>query len=553
MDADRRGVVGRCLRQRRRIKEAGGAASPFSKWPIIASFCLIAGIFPLLGKSLPEPYEVQIESRTEDNFRYAAVQCWLPANRKEVRGILCIVLHPDGMNGRILKSPEPWWDLASSHGFALVGASFVEPADPTKYWFQANRGSGRALLKALDELADQSGLSALRKSPILIAGVCAAGQFAYEFAGFAPDRIAAFVTIGGGKHDIGLAAKAATTPGLLIAAPDRGDWAVENMLSLFSEGRKSSAPWALSLERIKEYDAGKSSNLTARFLASVMTYIRKARKVDWGTGDTVILPLDRLSETRAGTLIKRLADGGLTCCFPNQATAQTWLANNTEYSMVPSFLGVALPVRGTTQPRIELGRIDLAPDGSGTATVKVDISCLPGMADAVAVPAVERLRTESQISSIGQSKWRARCRLNLTGLPSGAFTTDLPVRFLKDGKLMLGGLTTLLSGTIVGDVQVTPRAITFGSIRIGEYRSVKIKLASQSNTPIKISKIESDLPDWIAAKVKTDGHSTVEIQCDAQPPLQSSKKQFGGYLTIKLKSTYEQKVRLFCFGSILEI
>ena len=171
---------------------------------------------------------------------------------------------------RYLRSPQPWRRLASQYDCALVAASFAESSDSAKPWGRAMLGSGAALLRAIDQFSGEAGLPAMKSVPIVLAGVCEAGQFAHEFAAFAPVRTAAFVTIGGGKHNLEIANEAAGIPGLFVVCRDRGAYAVENMLTVFADGRQADAPWGITFESINAYDAGRSSSLVQAFLRSAL-------------------------------------------------------------------------------------------------------------------------------------------------------------------------------------------------------------------------------------------------------------------------------------------
>jgi hypothetical protein len=535
-----------------------GSLRYFSRFLATFLFC-VAALFDVsvavASETKARLYECQIEPKPGENFSYAAVQCWVPASLTEIKGVLCIILHPLDNGGALLKEPNPWIELAARHDHALVAVAFVESRDKTKHWHTANQGSGRALLAALDELAGETGLPAFRYAPATIGGVCAAGQFAYEFAAFAPARTKAFFTIGGGMHDVAHAAEASGASGVLIGTPDRGDWAVENILSLFSEGRKYGAPWAFALETIETYDTGGCSLLVGQFLEGLMSsQSQDAAGIRDNRG--IILPLSDLKAPRdtdteaVASFIAQLSQTELTCSFSNEATGQAWKASD-QRSAYPalSFLGRPLPQLGSVEPNINLGRTILADDGTGEVTAEVNVSCEPGVADSIAIVA-DKTRTRSDIEPVGPGKWHAQCRVNLTPLPIGAYNIELPIRFLKDGKCILGGISAFLTGTIAGDIQVEPKAMGVGSVAPGKAHSGTIRLTSRSGTPIEILEIKSDTPNWIAPKVESTDGSAVTLRFDMEPTMEMAGRTFSGYLTMRVKSKYEQTIKLLCYGTV---
>ena len=189
-------------------------------------------------------YQCQIEPRKNENFSFADVQCWLPPANQNIVGVLCIVLHPHNNSRVRFDNAQAWIALTKRYHCGLLAISFVPQNSDLVPWSWASEGSGRALLAAIAKISEESNMLSLQQSPIVIAGICEAGDFAYQFAAFESERVKAFLAMGGSKHNINLAGAAASIPALLIAATDSGIEPVNNMLNLFAEGRKRSAPWA---------------------------------------------------------------------------------------------------------------------------------------------------------------------------------------------------------------------------------------------------------------------------------------------------------------------
>jgi pimeloyl-ACP methyl ester carboxylesterase len=225
---------------------------------ILQSKCLSNDVIPKI---------CEIEARQNENFDYAAVELW-NAELPDLRGVLCLVLHPLGHGGSTLAHPEPWIELAKRCHCAVMSVSFAQSDDPTANWCQAERGTGRALLAALDILAKETGNSSINTAPITVVGVCAAGQFSFHLAAFAPERIHAFMTIGGGKHDLSKVAAAGQAHALIVVTPDRPPYAVTNLEALYAAGVSRGSPWQKTSEPISNYDAGNFFTQGLSFLES---------------------------------------------------------------------------------------------------------------------------------------------------------------------------------------------------------------------------------------------------------------------------------------------
>lgn len=456
---------------------------------------------------LPHYYELQEESKVGENFAYASVQCWLPTDGGEVHGILCVVLHPHGENRVRFDKPEPWVALARQNHCALMGVSFVAANHDDDPWCRASHGAGRALLAAIDDLAESSDDSRLRSVPIIIAGICEAGQFAYEFAAFAPTRTSAFLTMGGGKHELGLVEAASVSRALLIAATDRGDEARKNMTALFERGEKNAAPWCLERETIAAYDKGQCSIAATRFLSQEL-----------GRLDGVVVG-------RAGEERKDV-DSPVSLSF---------------VSTPLDGLGVA------SVGSVNLGTVPRSNDAGATASCEFDvIGALGNGADEVRVsPALPGVNCK--VLRKEPSVWRVKCELDSTKFPSGPFRVCLPVRFYRAGRLLLGGLTETITGRFIGDIGIEPSTIVVA--QSDERRSnYTLRLKSKTDKPFRVLGVESATHGWIRTKVTEQQDISAKIECVFEPPVEIAGQAISGYLTIRIQSEQETMIRILYYG-----
>jgi pimeloyl-ACP methyl ester carboxylesterase len=474
-------------------------------------FCLWTGLPPLVAaEKIDEiaPYDCQIEAKENENFNYSSVELWVPHGCREVRGILCLVLHPLDQGGATLAHPTPWIELANREGCALMAISFAQSSDSSLNWSRAEQGTGRALFAALDVLAQKTGISNLATSPITIAGVCAAGQFAFHLTAFAPTRITAFVTIGGGKHDLSKVEAAAKAPALIVVTPDR-PYAIRNLDALYSEGRAHSAPWYRLSENISNYDAGLCASDVLSFLDSSLAHFKDASHNP--------LPANGTMET--GPL---------------------------RYLPV-SICGKKLPILGIVQPvTIALGRIDSFSPVKPTCTLEVD--CSPGSdVDAIYVPSRSpALQTEIRKTTPGH--WNIICQIDQKKLPIGFSRLAVPIRFLHKAKQIPGGALASLTCFVTGDVTWTPQDLNLGALEPGKVFEIPLSFVNKRAAPIQIESVTST-HNWVQF-TSSLVNGTPEFRCTVTPPTDIQGQGFGGYLQIKLRSPTYQFLRIFYYGYV---
>jgi pimeloyl-ACP methyl ester carboxylesterase len=454
------------------------------------------------------PYTCQIEANEDENFDYAAVELWAPSDCHKVRGILCLILHPLGRGGSTLAHPAPWIKLANHTHCALMAVSFAQSDDPTADWCHAERGTGRALFAALDVLTQKTGIPNLTTAPITIAGVCAAGQFAFHLTAFAPNRIAAFVTIGGGKHDLSKVEAAAKIPALIVVTPDGSPYAIHNLNTLYSEGLSRSAPWRCISENVSNYNAGTCSTKVFSFLES---------------------SLDGLADSPQLFKSNQIAEPGPPQYLP------------------VSICGKKLPTLGAAQPVIiTLDKIDSSSAEKPTCSLEVS-SDPDSPSDAIFVPSRDPiLHTDVQKTMPGH--WKLNCWLDQEQMPIGSLQIELPIRFTSGGRQILGGTKAILHCSVTGEVMCIPRNLNLGVLKLGETVKISLHFVAKNSVPIFIGSVTSTYP-WIKM-TSSLANGTPEFWCIVTPPDEAQGEGFGGYLQIKLQSPTQRTLRILYYGSV---
>jgi hypothetical protein len=475
-------------------------------------FFLLAGWFLLSNSSIyanAPAYDCQIEPLAGENFGYAPAELWVPQGVKEVSGVLCIVLHPIGPEGSTLAKPNQWIKLATDLHCALMTISFARSDDFTQDWCDADKGTGRALFAALEVFASKSEIINLSRVPVVVCGVCAAGQFAYQISAFNPKRIAAFITIGGGKHDLSKAHSAAKVPALIVVTPDRGIKVSENLKTLYLKGQSYSAPWFCVSENISQYDAGMLS-------VSVFSYLQETLK--------------NLESGSPAHQIPAIRTNGLSSYLPI------------------SICGERLAASGSVQPQeMELGTVD----SLSKSTLICSFNVLGGLRDNPDRICVPTLPTgvEINIQQLNAEIWHVTCRIDLKKVSLGPFHIQIPVRFFRNGIQLLGGTAISLDGAVTGDIECVPNNLNFGTLEAGKTGEAKIRIVSNEHMSIGVGTITGSVP-WIKAISHSSENGSTELLCSLNPPIEFHDSGFSGYLQIQIETPIHRVLRVYYYGLI---
>ncbi len=514
-------------------KRIASRKSGIHKWTI-TSASVILSFTHTFGLEIPKPLSVQIEPRAGENFAYGVFQCWLPKSGTAPESILCIILHPRDQRAMVLADPEPWMQLANKYDCSLVAASFVASSDSTKPWGKALLGSGRALQSALNEFSKASGYKEIRSAPMVLAGVCEAGQYAHEFSALEPNRTAAFVTIGGGQHNLQIVNETSRTRGLFVVCDDRGESAVKNMLSLFREGRQVGAPWELTVESIKDYDTGTVSAKTLTFLEAILTRAPEEFAPSINTSDGKLHPARGRPRRDPSRPMKNMSWRSviLEGKHPSPRTNWSMLSNKIPRlaSIVPAVISLGpLPLR-------ETARVEFSISTSSEEVVEISL----GNSDQLHNTNIEKMSTNC---------WEVKGSLDLSAYPTGAFRIEIPIRFLGQSGGLIGGEMAIVCGTVRGDVVPSPKYIHLGSVESGLRATTEVSLESESGSPVEILEVSSDSAEVDVNVLSRPGAGQKTIvELGIAPSKLNRDGGFSGNILLKVQSSEIRVIKLFFYG-----
>ncbi len=238
---------------------------------ILNSLLLIIYLSMFSANANAEIYEVTMKPGSVYNM--AAFKLWINPDVKKIRGILMLNPGSNG-DGRGNVDDEYWQTFANKHDFALMGTYLTDHMHPNMMiedYIQVSKGSGKAMIDAIDHFAMQSGHEELSYAPFLLWGHSAGGELNYEIAAWMPERVIAFVVNQGGYYYSSVPQEATRqTPGLFLIGltdlPSRNTM----IKGMYLTNRRAGALWTLAEEKDVAHELVGGRDLAVIFYEEVM-------------------------------------------------------------------------------------------------------------------------------------------------------------------------------------------------------------------------------------------------------------------------------------------
>jgi poly(3-hydroxybutyrate) depolymerase len=280
---------------------------------------------------VPGPLDVTIPATPTSNFDHADFRLWVPDGAGPLKAIVVLVPGSNG-EGRRMADDTLWQSFATRNHTAIVATRFTDRKHDQSFieeYVNVSRGSGQALLDAIDSLAARAKHPELTTAPLLLWGMSAGGQFDYEFNAWKPERVAAFVVNKGGIYYTALTSRAAReVPGLLFIGGKDLESRIATITGLFDLNRRGGALWALTEEPGVGHAVARSGQLGAMFFEDVL----RLRLGDDGT----LKPLAEKDGWYGDIHTKNVSVVGAqkpsipTSWLPSERLAKAWLAVVTD-------------------------------------------------------------------------------------------------------------------------------------------------------------------------------------------------------------------------------
>lgn len=390
----------------------------------LLSVILFFGAFsvPNAPASTGPYFDAQVDPAGHRNYSLALFRLWLSASDRPVKGILAVLPGSDADGTGLAEDPQ-WQSVAAKWNFALLGITFTTWSAETPY-YQAEKGSGEALLEALNQLAVESSRPELKKVPIAMLGHSQGGQFAFHFACWRPDRVIAFAAIKGGYYDPVPTQASRGVPGLLMSGEKDSEFRPKNIRRLFEANQAPSSRWCFAQEPGVGHEVGRCPDLIVPFFNAIIS--KRTRPC---IGD----PKDASFVSNANQ-----AQGAW---LPNEEVAKTW-AEFMKGRISSESLKLQIP--GT--PPANVAQVS----STSSQVTKIDD-------DEEGAPTEFHIRPVSNglsWDSVRALSLRSRCKVsivkrdgdfllsvqpNVAGQPLGRLTDSVALRFSQEGSPVLGG------------------------------------------------------------------------------------------------------------------
>lgn len=211
---------------------------------------------------------ITVNPAAGSNFTYASFGLHLPET-ENLRGIVVIV---PGYNsdGIYYKDDEVFQNLASVQNVAIVSC-FYQGDSETHEYYNADGGSGKALLRAIEEFAYRTDRPELENLPLLFWGHSAGGMFSLSFMNWRPDLVAVVAAIRTPIYNAEVKDSSFAIPTMFLLGENDDVELNESCISYCTENRNKGALWSYALEPLIGHSIGNADYLSLPFLIKVLT------------------------------------------------------------------------------------------------------------------------------------------------------------------------------------------------------------------------------------------------------------------------------------------
>lgn len=464
--------------------------------------------------------EVAVEPAASDNFYEARGRFWA-AGGDDLRGIL-ILLQGTDSDARSQTGSVFWRTFAQREHLGLLGIYFRGEGEPYEL---AGGGSGAALLKMIEQAAVNIGFDRITRVPLLLAGHSAGAMFAFNFVGWAPERVMAFASIKTGPITANPDPRIALLPGLFIVGDHDEDHRVQAAAGAFA-GVHRPAAWALAVEPNTGHEwTGADSALIAIYFHALLSTGEKLGAPARLSGGSV---RNLLSPFVVSTGDNRILPD--TVWLPDAESANAW-ARFTKPAQVAALVDrVTTPEDSEVQ--IEPGILRLEPSEviqtndneiQGSVVVKINRADL---AECIFYSADPCLSLD--MSPLAQGRYRLNLRLRTEGLAGGVYRTVIHFK-AHDQKMTRCETALPLLVRVPSTARTLPGSLYLGVVGRGQVleRTVTI-FSDHAQTPCKIRSVKSSNPAFASATpiAPQEKHSKILCKFDGSSALGNQSGHF---------------------------
>ena len=238
---------------------------------LVLSLCLL----PAVARAAY--FETSAPPRENDHYAAARYRLWISPETTTVRGSI-ILQHGCGEGARRYgldhANDLQWQELARRHQFALLGTELWN-TEMCAQWYRVEDGSGDALLRALDQLAAETGHAELASVPWALFGHSGGGYWCTGMLFRHPERVLAAVIRSGGTAFLQWHPAVKKIPVLMAAGiDDRVDgqeYTTALTIKSFRAYRRFDAPWVVAIDPKADHGNANGRRFYIPFLDAMLS------------------------------------------------------------------------------------------------------------------------------------------------------------------------------------------------------------------------------------------------------------------------------------------
>ena len=215
----------------------------------------------------------------------------LPPSAKRIRAVW--IIFERGQDIQRLYDDPGVRSFAAQNRFAIMMSHHCRSKSYEDIDVDPNRGIGRALFAAVDQLANQSGHVELKTAPIILLGFSGAGSLTGRLVAYAPKRIAAAILANAGQFEplgldtIQLPAESLAVPELILVGGTDDHVGTERAYDYFSKYHAQGAPWLFLVQN----NVPHCCVVNAKEI--MLNWLREVLKVRLANSKRGLAPMDR--------------------------------------------------------------------------------------------------------------------------------------------------------------------------------------------------------------------------------------------------------------------
>lgn len=214
------------------------------------------------------------------NYTFASFGLHLPET-DNIRGILVIVPGYNS-NGIDYKDGDVLQDLAEVQGVAILSCFYQ--GDETHVYYNVDGGSGKALLRAIEEFAYRADMPLLEGLPLLFWGHSAGGMFSLSFMNWRPDLVAGVAAIRTPIYYSEVKDSARAIPAMFLLGEYDEEEVNQSSIDYCTENRTLGALWSYAIEPEFGHGIGNADFLSIPFLVRALNLQPDMVRINEGSG-----------------------------------------------------------------------------------------------------------------------------------------------------------------------------------------------------------------------------------------------------------------------------